>query len=51
MAINLKDERGLEVVRRLIAGADVLAQNFRPGVVERMGLGEARVREMTPKIV
>jgi crotonobetainyl-CoA:carnitine CoA-transferase CaiB-like acyl-CoA transferase len=51
VAINLKDERGLEVVRRLIAGADVLAQNFRPGVVERMGLGEARVRELTPKIV
>jgi crotonobetainyl-CoA:carnitine CoA-transferase CaiB-like acyl-CoA transferase len=50
-AINLKDARGLEVLRRLITGADVLAQNFRPGVVERMGLGEAQVRRFAPQIV
>ena len=31
VAIDLKDERGLEIVKRLIAGADVLVQNFRPG--------------------
>jgi crotonobetainyl-CoA:carnitine CoA-transferase CaiB-like acyl-CoA transferase len=51
VAIDLKDERGLAIVRRLIAGADVLAQNFRPGVVERMGLGEEQVREIAPRLV
>ena len=51
VAINLKDERGLEILKRLIAGADVLVQNFRPGVVERMGLGEAQVRRIAPQIV
>jgi crotonobetainyl-CoA:carnitine CoA-transferase CaiB-like acyl-CoA transferase len=51
VAINLKDERGLGLLRRLIARADVLVQNFRPGVVERMGLGEAQVREIAPQIV
>jgi crotonobetainyl-CoA:carnitine CoA-transferase CaiB-like acyl-CoA transferase len=51
VAINLKDERGLEILKRLIAGADVLVQNFRPGVVERMGLGEAEVRRIAPQIV
>jgi crotonobetainyl-CoA:carnitine CoA-transferase CaiB-like acyl-CoA transferase len=51
VAIDLKDERGLEVLERLIAGADVLVQNFRPGVVERMGLGEEQVRRIAPQIV
>ena len=51
VAINLKDERGLEILKRLIAGADVLVQNFRPGVVERMGLGEPEVRRIAPQIV
>jgi crotonobetainyl-CoA:carnitine CoA-transferase CaiB-like acyl-CoA transferase len=51
VALNLKDERGLEVLKRLIAGADVLVQNFRPGVVERMGLGEEQVRRIAPRIV
>jgi crotonobetainyl-CoA:carnitine CoA-transferase CaiB-like acyl-CoA transferase len=51
VALNLKDERGLEVLKRLIVGADVLVQNFRPGVVERMGLGEAQVRRIAPRIV
>ena len=51
IALNLKDPRGLEVLMRLIEGADVFVQNFRPGVIERMGLGEAAVREIAPKIV
>ena len=51
VAIDLKDERGLGIVKRLIAGADVLVQNFRPGVVERMGLGEEQVRAIAPRLV
>lgn len=51
IALNLKDPRGLAALRRLLEGADVFAQNFRPGVIERMGLGEAAVREIAPTIV
>lgn len=38
IALNLKTPRGLEVLRRLIAGADVVVENFRPGVTARLGL-------------
>ncbi|MGH6901654.1 MAG: CaiB/BaiF CoA transferase family protein [Geminicoccaceae bacterium] len=51
VAIDLKDERGLGIVKRLIESADVLVQNFRPGVVERMGLGEEQVRAIAPHLV
>jgi crotonobetainyl-CoA:carnitine CoA-transferase CaiB-like acyl-CoA transferase len=51
IALNLKDPRGIEILRRLSAGADVLVQNFRPGVVERMGLGEDALRAAAPDIV
>ncbi len=39
IAVNLKDARGKEVVLRLIEGSDVLIEGFRPGVMERLGLG------------
>ena len=51
LALNLKDERGRGVLMRLAAGADVFVQNFRPGVVERLGVGEADVRKHAPNIV
>jgi crotonobetainyl-CoA:carnitine CoA-transferase CaiB-like acyl-CoA transferase len=51
IVLNLKDPRGLDVLKRLLEGADVFVQNFRPGVIERMGLGEAAVREIAPTIV
>jgi crotonobetainyl-CoA:carnitine CoA-transferase CaiB-like acyl-CoA transferase len=51
IALNLKDPRGLEVLMRLLEGADVFVQNFRPGVIERMGLGEDAVRQIAPKII
>ncbi|MGH6885322.1 MAG: CaiB/BaiF CoA transferase family protein [Geminicoccales bacterium] len=51
IALNLKDPRGLDVLKKLIEGADVFVQNFRPGVALRMGLGEAAVREIAPAIV
>jgi crotonobetainyl-CoA:carnitine CoA-transferase CaiB-like acyl-CoA transferase len=41
----------LEIVRRLAAGADAFVQNFRPGVAERLGIGEAAIREVSPRIV
>lgn len=51
VAVDLKQAEGLAVVKRLIATADVLVQNFRPGVIDRMGLGEADVRLIRPDIV
>jgi crotonobetainyl-CoA:carnitine CoA-transferase CaiB-like acyl-CoA transferase len=51
LAIDLKTAEGLSIVRRLIAAADVLMHNFRPGAAERVGLSEAAVREVKPDIV
>jgi len=51
LVLDLKRPRGLEVALRLAARSDVLIQNFRPGVIERMGLGEADVRSMAPEII
>lgn len=51
LALNLKTEQGLDVVRRLTADADVFIQNFRPGVIERMGLDEASLRSANPGLV
>lgn len=51
IAIDLKNAEGRDALLRLIAGADVFVQNFRPGVIERMGLGEKEVRAVAPDIV
>ena len=51
ICIDLKAPEGVALVKRLCAGADVFMQNFRPGVVERLGLGEAAIREAAPNIV
>lgn len=51
LCVDLKAKEGLEIVRKLIPTADVLVQNFRPGAIERMGLGEAEVRKLRPDIV
>jgi len=51
LALDLKTEEGMDVVRRLIATADVFVQNFRPGAIDRMGLGEAAVRAIRDDIV
>ena len=51
IAIDLKAAAGRRALLRLCAGADVFVQNFRPGVVERLGLDEAAVRAVAPKIV
>jgi len=50
-AANLKDPADVEKVRKLIAGADVMLQNFRPGVMERLGLDYASVRKINPRLV
>lgn len=51
LALDLKHPRGREIAAKLAAGADVLAENFRPGVMEGLGLGYEQVRESNPRIV
>ncbi len=51
IAIDLKHACGLEVLMRLVAKSDVLVQNFRPGVAERIGVGEDAVRHHAPAII
>jgi crotonobetainyl-CoA:carnitine CoA-transferase CaiB-like acyl-CoA transferase len=51
VVIDLKTARGLELVKQLVATADVFIQNFRPGATERMGLGEPVLRAIKPDLV
>ena len=51
IAIDLKSAEGKSVLTDLIRDTDVLIQNFRPGAMERMGFGEAAVRELNKKII
>ena len=51
LAVDLKHPEGLEVVLRLIDEADVVIENFRPGVLERLGLGYEAVRQRRPGII
>jgi alpha-methylacyl-CoA racemase len=49
--LNLREEGGREVLRRLAREYDVLLESFRPGVLERLGLGHERLREENPGLV
>ena len=51
LAVDLKATEGLMIVQKLIATADVLVHNFRPGAAERIGLGEDTVRDIRHDIV
>jgi len=51
LAIDLKNEADLKALRTLLLKADVLIQNFRPGVIERLGLHYDAVKEINPRIV
>jgi len=51
LALNLKDPEGVEVLMRLAEKSDVLVEAFRPGVVERLGIGYAQVSKRAPQIV
>ena len=51
IALDLKDEAGLATARELATVADVVVENFRPGVVQRLGLDVGSVRETNPKVI
>lgn len=51
LGINLKADAGRDVFRRLVAGADVIMEGFRPGVVKRLGVDYDAVRQIKPDII
>jgi len=51
MTLNLKDPRGLEVFKRLAARADVIVENFRPDVKNKLGIDYAGMRAVNPRLV
>jgi crotonobetainyl-CoA:carnitine CoA-transferase CaiB-like acyl-CoA transferase len=51
VSLDLKQPQGAEIVRRMAVDADVLISNYRPGVLERLGLGSESLRDANPRLV
>ncbi len=51
LTLNLKHPEGREILERLVQEADILIENFRPGVLEKLGLGWERLHALNPKLV
>ncbi len=50
-AADLKDPDDISLIKKLIAKADVITQNFRPGIMEKFGLGYEAIKSINPKII
>ena len=51
MAINLKSEEGKRIIYQLIQDYDIVIENFRPGVMEKLGFGYEALKEQNPRII
>ena len=51
LVLNLKEPGAVEIIRRLVANADVLVENFRPGVMARFGLGYPSLAALNPRLI
>lgn len=51
LTLDLKSERAVELLRQLVKSADVIIENFRPGTMERLGLGEKELRALNPRLI
>jgi crotonobetainyl-CoA:carnitine CoA-transferase CaiB-like acyl-CoA transferase len=51
LCVNLKDPRGLAILHKLVATADVFVENYRPGALEKLGLGYAELSRINPRLV
>src|SRR5687768_17885657 len=51
LTVDLKSPEGVDLLRRLAKAADVIIENFRPGTMERLGLGEKALRELNPRLI
>jgi crotonobetainyl-CoA:carnitine CoA-transferase CaiB-like acyl-CoA transferase len=51
LCVNLKDARGLALMHKLVADADVFVENYRPGALDKLGLGYAELSQRNPRLV
>lgn len=51
IAIDMKKEEGKEIILKLVKEADIIVENFRPGVMERLGYGYQELKKINPKII
>ena len=51
LAVDMKSTEGSEIIEKLISTADVLSENFRPGVMDKLGFGYDSVRQINPKLI
>jgi len=51
ITVDLKNEEGKEIARRLVQGSDVLIENYQPGVAEKLGIGYDRMSALNPKLI
>jgi len=51
LAVDVKDPRGLEVVLKLVAGADVFSENFKTGTMDKLGLGPQALQRLNPRLI
>jgi crotonobetainyl-CoA:carnitine CoA-transferase CaiB-like acyl-CoA transferase len=51
ITLNLKTERGREILKKLVAGADVMVENYRPGAFRALGLGYEDMRKINPTLI
>lgn len=51
LSIDVKDPKGKEIILKLVETADIVASNFRPGVMERLGLGYEELKRINPRII
>ena len=51
MTLNLKDEKGKEIFKKLAETADIVVENFRPGVMDRLGIGYDTLKKINPQII
>lgn len=51
LTLNLREREGQDLLKRLLAGADVLVENFRPGTLEKWGLGPQELHAVNPRLI
>lgn len=51
ISVDLKSEKGIEVVKELVKKVDVVAENFRPGTMEKLGLSYEQLKEINPRLI
>src|SRR3989339_1676249 len=51
IVINLKTEKGINIIKRLVKKVDILVENFRPGVMEKLGIGYNELKKINPRLI